>query len=497
MNTVGGNSVMRTKTAESAGLGCVMKNIEAVTNLCDMLRSSYGANGMYKLVVNAQKKSTISRSTSSILAGCEIEHPALRMLIEPIAHLAQMGDCTGFFVGVLGEILKESSKFINQGMLPTEISSALRDMVSEMGATVTDISEKVEFSLEDKEVLYKIASGIVKSEYISKMLAECISSISKNGSFPIDSIRVAKVETGFVSDSERIQGMLLESFPCGSIRSGKSLKTAIYTCPLAMSNMETKGTVLFRNAEELLAYTNEDEKGARMFVDSLTENGIGLLICSGSVDPLLLDFLNEKKVIVITIHSKFDLRRLCMLFGGRFSHVLRPMESSSLGLCSSLEICTYGERPYMKITGPGSVNTLLLRGSLGARLEELERVILRATYALQVCSNESMRTGSLRLLQGAGKFEEVLAKVTLEKSAEYTDNRRICSEIFSKAVRTIGERIEKTEDFVYDIAPIKEKALEYALILAADILSVTQMFITKNEDTLKAPKRPGHWDDVD
>lgn len=497
--TFGESNLLRTNTAETYGMGCVLKNIEGIVGLCDMLKTSYGINGMYKLVVDSHKKTTISRSASSILAGCDVEHPTLRMLIEPIAHLAQMGDCTGFLIGVIGEILREAAGLIERGIMSTEIAASLRDIYPEIAQIVSSVAETVCFSLTDKDTLRKSISGIVKEERISMLLGEAISEISKNGSFPIDSVRVTKIEVGSLSDSERLKGMLLEISPQGTVEYGANLKTAIYTCPLAMSNLETKGTVLFKSADDLLNYAEKDEQMAKKFVDELTANGVGLIVCSGSVDPLLLDYLNEKKVIVISLHSKFDLRRMCMLFGGRFSHMLSPMPEEALGTCSLFEVCYYGERRYVKVTGPGRIETILVKGSLPARLEEIERVIGRAIYALQICAAESMRTEKLRLLPGAGKCEVSIAERIQKHFSESTEINQLISKVVGRAIEKVGRRCgeQMEEKEVYDIAGIKEKALEYALVLSADILSITQMFITKNEDMLSAPKRQGHWDDRD
>ncbi|OAG29748.1 T-complex protein 1 subunit theta [Nematocida displodere] len=499
----GGQSLMRTKTAETSGVSCVLKNIDGIVSLCDIVKSSYGIHGAYKLVVNSHQKTVISRSVSSILSGCDIEHPALRMLVEPIAHLAQMGDCTGFLMGVIGEILRRSGSLISQGVLPMEISSGLRECLEEVRGLFEEESEKAEFSLTDQEVLRKVLSGIVKEKRVTELLAESIASISQRGSFPIDSVRVAKVNVGSLSDSERFQGMLLETGPAGSVEKGENLKTAIYTCPLAISNMETKGTVLLKNAEDLLTYTSDDEATVRNFVDRITANGVGLLICNGTVDSLMLDFLNEKGVIVLKVTSKFELRRLCMLFGGKFSNTLTPIEEGSLGRCSVLEVCAYGERRYTRVLGAGRVDTIIIKGSLPARLEEHERVIGKATCALQVVANESMRTGSIRLLKGAGICEKNLSKRIREIGEQHTDMRQVAMKILAESIHSVGERClsesipESSYDQVYDVAAIKERALTYALVLSSDILSISQMFITTNEDTLQAPKRPGNWDDLD
>lgn len=503
---------MRNKAAEASGISCVLKNIEAVIALCDMLKTSYGADGMYKLVVDAHKKTTISRSVSSILSGCDVDHPAVRMLVEPIAHLAHMGDCTGFFIGVIGEILSRAVTLIQQGVLPTEIAAGLQDTLDEAMQACAAETQRVSFALTDKSALARVLSGIVKNTKISELLGEAISSISEaQGVFPIDSIRVTKVSVGSLNDSENLQGMLLESAPLGCIQEGLGLRTAIYTCPLAVANMDTKGTVLLKTAQDLLEYRAGDEQVIRQRVDALTENGVRLIICGGTVDPLMLDYLNERQVAVIKVHSKFDLRRLRVLFGGGLSNTVRPLPLEHLGMCEELSTCILGEKKYTKLRGRGCINTLVLRGSLVARLEEHERVVSKATCALQVCAREALKAradtaksasdtaGTVGILPGAGLCEKAIAKRLSDASKKHTDIRQISMEMVADALQAVGERaaVATGGAEVFDIAAIKERALEYALSLSADILSISQMFITKNTDKLSAPKRPGHWDDAE
>ncbi|KAI5181458.1 T-complex protein 1 subunit theta [Nematocida sp. AWRm80] len=498
-NAFSRNTLMKTNTAESSGISCVLKNIEGIISVSDMLKTSYGINGTYKLVVNAYNKTIISRSVASILSGCDIEHPALRLIVEPVAHLAQMGDCTGFMMGVLGEILRRSAQLIQKGVIPTEIAAELRECQDMIPELIESIAIKEEFSLTDKEVLKKCISGIVKENKISELLSESISRISRNGSFFIDSIRITKVEVGSINNSERFQGMLLEKAPAGEVTHGKNLKTAIYTCPLAISNMETKGTVLLKTAEDLLTYATDDEKTIKNRIDQITANGIGLLICSGSLDSLMMDYLNEKGVAVIQVHSKFDLKRMQILFGGKMSNTLQPLPENALGYCISLETITYGTKEYTKITGQGEIDTLVIKGSLPTRLEENERIITKAIYALQVCATESMRTKHTRLLKGADHCEKQLAQIISSKAKESVRIRQIILDLIADSITAIKERCssqDQTALEVYDIAAIKERALDYALVLASDVLSISQMFITKNNDPLQAPKRPpGHWDD--
>ena len=48
--------------------------------------------------------------------------------------------------------------------------------------------------------------------------------------------------------------------PPGIVKNAKKAKVAVYTCGLDISQTETKGTVLLKKADELLNFTQGEEK---------------------------------------------------------------------------------------------------------------------------------------------------------------------------------------------------------------------------------------------
>lgn len=46
----------------------------------------------------------------------------------------------------------------------------------------------------------------------------------------------------------------------GIVKKARNAKVAVYTCGIDISQTETKGTVLLRNAEEMLNFTTGEEK---------------------------------------------------------------------------------------------------------------------------------------------------------------------------------------------------------------------------------------------
>lgn len=82
-----------------------------------------------------------------------------------------------------------------------------------------------------------------------------------------------------------------------------------------MQQGDTKGTVLLKNAEDLIAYTRGEEEQMERFVQSVAESGANVLVCQGSISELALHFLEKYKIMTLKIMSKFELKRIAKSIG--------------------------------------------------------------------------------------------------------------------------------------------------------------------------------------
>lgn len=54
----------------------------------------------------------------------------------------------------------------------------------------------------------------------------------------------------------------------GEVKKTTKAKVAVFTCALDISQTETKGTVLIKNADEMLNFTRDEEKHLEKVIDS-------------------------------------------------------------------------------------------------------------------------------------------------------------------------------------------------------------------------------------
>ncbi len=99
-----------------------INNIEACKSISEITKTSYGPQGMQKLIVNHIDKLFVSNDASTILKEINVNHPAAN-LVNMAAQVQndEHGDGTNFVVTLAGELLSQSEKCIKKGVHPGDV----------------------------------------------------------------------------------------------------------------------------------------------------------------------------------------------------------------------------------------------------------------------------------------------------------------------------------------------------------------------------------------
>lgn len=130
----------------------ILRNIEACREVSKITKSSFGPNGMKKMIVNHIDKIYVTNDAAAILKEAEVNHPAAKML----AMAAQMqkedfGDATNYVMTLAGELLKKAQLLIQTGLHPSAIIKGYEIALEEgikilkekcVGWTVEDIRKE-------------------------------------------------------------------------------------------------------------------------------------------------------------------------------------------------------------------------------------------------------------------------------------------------------------------------------------------------------------------
>jgi T-complex protein 1 subunit theta len=521
----------------------VLRNLEACKQLADLTKTSFGPNGMNKLIINHLDKIFVSSDCATLLNEMEIQHPAAKMIaLAAGMQEHEIGDNSNFIIIFAGQLLSEAIELVKMGLHPSEIVQGF-DLAGQKSVELLEeqtVFRVTKTQMFDKDVLAKAVRGAVMSKQYGRedllcplVAKACLAVMPKNPyNFGVDNVRVAKIPGGSLEQSEVVRGCVVLR-GCFGVQDVTDAKIGVFTCNIGLADTETKGTVLIKNAEELLAFNEGEEKEIRRQIKSVADSGINVLITNGSIDDMARHFCERFGLMVIKISSKFELRRLCRATGARPQVALGVVTKEDQGFCSRVHVKEVG---LSKITvfaqgdnESANVATVILRASTSEVLNDVEKAIDDGVNVVKAMGKFLGEDGAA-FLPGAGAAEIELAsrlhsigakssgldQYSIKKFAEalevvprsLADNcgqnsMDVISQMYAaheKGEASAGLDVENggclnaEEAGIFDLLAAKQQALKLAVDAAVTVLRVDQIIMAKPAGGPKMPQGNPQYD---
>lgn len=346
---------------------------------------------------------------------------------------------------------------------------------------------------------------------------------------------------GSLEQSKVVKGMVFAREPEGIIKKAKKAKVGVFSCPIDISQTETKGTVLLHNAKEMLDFTKGEEHQIEEIIKGLHDSGLRVVIAGSTIGELALHYLNRFNILVIKVLSKFELRRLCRVVGATpLARLGAPMpdEMGSIDVVETLEIGGDRVTVFRQENEQTRTATLVLRGATQNHLDDVERAIDDGVNVVKAITRDP------RLIPGAGATEMQLIE-RIKSLADRTPGLsqysiRKYGEAFEVIPRTLAESagldatevlarlyvahaaqkgrkddewtvgvdienedktgtLDAKEEGILDLWVSKSWAIRLATEAARTVLSVDQIIVARQAGGPKMPGKAqqGNWDNDD
>ncbi|KAE8167067.1 TCP-1/cpn60 chaperonin family-domain-containing protein [Aspergillus tamarii] len=431
--------------------GAVIRNIEACQAISQTVQTSLGPYGRNKIVINHLQKMVLTSDAATILRELDVVHPAAKLLVMASQQQdVEMGDGTNLVIILAGELLKKAEELIRLGLKTSDIVQGYEKAQNFALKVLEDLEVDRLKELRSQEELSKALRTVVASKQsgtedtLASLVAEAVLAVlPKNPvNFNVDNVRVVKIMGGSLEQSRVVKGMVLGREPDGTIKKATKAKVGVFSCPIDISQTETKGTVLLKSADEMLNFTKGEEERLETAIKELYDSGIRVVVAGSSVGDLAMHYLNRFNILVIKILSKFELRRLCRVVGATpLARLGAPMpdEMGSIDVVETTEIggdrvTVFRQEEANTVTRTA---TIVLRGATQNHLDDVERAIDDGVNAVKAITKDP------RLVPGAGATEIQL----VEKISAFADRTpglpqhaiRKYAEAFEVIPRTLAE----------------------------------------------------------
>jgi T-complex protein 1 subunit theta len=473
----------------------MFRNIDACQQLSKMTRSALGPHGMNKMVINHLDKLFVTSDAATIIKESDIHHPAAKM----IAMAAKMqetecGDGSNFVISLGGELMNQAQNLLTMGLHPSEILIGYEKAAKKWHEEFDKVSVyTVKDIFDEEEVVKCIKASVASKQYgledlLSNLIAKaCIYAISKKTKkLNVDNIRVQKILGGGITDSEVVRGMVVIRQSETSVHRVANAKVAVFNANFEMQQGETKGTVLFENADQLENYAKSEEAKFEEVIKGLAEAGVSCVVCSGSMSEMAVHFFEKYKIMAIKIMSKWEVKRIARAVGATPIVKLGTPSPDEIGFADEVtfkEISSQKCIVFRRDQEENKMATIVLRGATTSMLDDVERAIDDGVNTIKTLCRDG------RMVAGAGATEIHFAKIIQDFAKTQPGLDQYAIEKFGQALEVIPRTIAdnaglKAEEIIADLYSKTAESGNFGIDVSdGKVKDVTEMGIFDSWET--------------
>lgn len=453
----------------SDAAAATLRNIEAARSLSSIVSSSLGPNGMKKLVViNHLEKVILTSDCATIVKEMDIEHPAAKMLqLAAEMQDKECGDGTNLTVSFAGELLSMTEDLLRMGLHASEIIGGYKRAAEKVLETLPSLSvagKRIGNCRDKKELVRAIRPVVAAKLYgsediLAPLVADaCLGTMNYAGPpvIHVDSVRIAKVLGGRLSQSQVIHGFVQMRGVETTLQSVVDARITVFGCGIELLG-PTDTNAAMDNADHI----NNNKAEAKMedIIKTIADTGTRVVVTSGNVSEIALHFIERFDIMCVKISSKSDLRRLCSAVNATALARLGAATADEMGFCDFVSVREVGTQKITVFSQNKSVkdgcrlSTILLTASTDTMLQDAERSIVDAVHAAKTACKDG------RLVPGAGATEMELS----HRIKKYGDT---CPGLDQYAVRAFAKALEFVPRTLADNAALDSEEVVAALEVA-------------------------------
>lgn len=437
--------VLKEGTKRERGRGALSNNIAAAKAIADAVRSTLGPRGLDKMLVDSMGDVVVTNDGVTILKEMDVEHPAAKMLVEVAKTQDQeAGDGTTTAVILAGELLKRAEALIEQNIHPTIISQGYRLAAQKALEVLSGISEPVK--IDDPETLKRVAVTSMSSKSVSfnrDLLADiavkAVQAVAEthDGAYTVDldDIQVVKKQGGSITDSQLIEGVIVdkEKVHSGMPPRVEKPKIALLDAALEIKKTEIDAKIEINEPSQLNAFLQEEENMLHRMVEQVKKSGANVVFCQKGIDDLAQHFLAKEGIYAVRRVKKSDMEKLAKATGANIVSKVSELSPEDVGSAGLVEERKIGEDSLTFVTGAKDAKavSVLLRGGTEHVLDEIERSIDDALNVVAVAVEDG------KIVYGGGASAEEIALHLRDEAAKVGGREQMAFETFAEALESV------------------------------------------------------------
>ncbi|KIK99986.1 hypothetical protein PAXRUDRAFT_822170 [Paxillus rubicundulus Ve08.2h10] len=387
------------KKTRSHGIEAIKSHILAARTVANIIRTSLGPRGLDKILISPDGEITVTNDGATILGQMEVEHQIAKLLVQlSKSQDDEIGDGTTGVVVLAGALLEQSEALLDRGIHPIRIADGFDRACAVAVDQLDRISERVDFSAENKENLLKTATTSLGSKIVSKEIRQfaqiavdavlAVADLERRD-VPFDLIKVDGKVGGSLADTTLIKGVLIDkdmSHP-QMPSSVKDARLAILTCAFEPPRPKTKHKLDITTVEEYNKLRDYEKEKFEDMIKMVKDTGANLVICQWGFDDEANHLLMQNELPAVRWVGGPEIELIAIATHGRIVPRFEDLTAEKLGKAGIVREVTFGTTRDKMLIIEECANTravtIFVRGSNKMIVDEAKRALHDAICAVR------------------------------------------------------------------------------------------------------------------
>ena len=429
--------ITNSATSVTSGIGVTQKLVSAAIAFGNVLRGTFGPNGLDKMLYKTNGESAVTNDGAKIVAELLVKHPAAKAFVS-LADSQEnaCGDGVTGCIILASELMSEAGRLLERGIHPLILvkgyEMALSEVIELVDLRSTKVSDRLE-KVSRTALVGRSTEGAM--EHLASIISEAVTSIPDSD---YERVRMVKSGEGAPESSKLIRGIIiqkglaLERMP----RKLNQSKLLVLSCPIELENTKVSSEIEISTPEQYEAFIDAEEKQIESIINKVKNSGADVVFSAEIIDQRALHSFADAGIFALGGLEKSIAEDIANACGAKLcDHVDDSMES----LGQILELTHHRrdgvegveERIIIDVGQGSGIVTISVGGTDGIATEE----IIRGLY-------DSLRSTCLAkeddsILLGGGSFH-MAASLKIREAAEKCSGReRLSMEAFARALESI------------------------------------------------------------
>ncbi|CUS22123.1 LAQU0S04e08724g1_1 [Lachancea quebecensis] len=375
--------------AESLRRDAALKvNVTSAEGLQSVLETNLGPKGTLKMLVDSAGNIKLTKDGKVLLTEMQIQSPTAVMIARAAAAQDEItGDGTTTVVCLVGELLKQAHRLVQEGVHPRMITDgfeiARRETMEFLNSYKIDKLAEEDM---DREFLLQVARSSLSTkvapeltEVLTPIVTDAVLSVKNADSRSLDlhMVEIMQMQHLSARDTSFIRGLVLD-------HGGRhpDMPTRVENAHILILNVSLEYEKTEVNSGFFYSSADQRDKLAaseRKFVDEKVKKIIDLknevcgldskrgfvIINQKGIDPMSLDILAKHGILALRRAKRRNMERLQLVTGGEAQNSVDDLSPSVLGFSGLVYQETIGEEKFTYVTenkDPKSC-TILIKGA--------------------------------------------------------------------------------------------------------------------------------------